>query len=90
MWFVCVVCCVMWRVYCTGLQDALESFRTQISAGPVQQEPRPLPYLEDADYARSSYNIALQVDIQPRGEPVPNTVTRSNLRHMYWNMKQHL
>ena len=56
----------------------------------MQVEPTPLPYLQDPGYATGSYDISLQVDIHPQGEERPSTVSRSNLRHMYWNMKQQL
>ena len=41
--------------------DALDGFRCETSAGPVQANPEPLPYLRDPNYAQSSYNVQLQV-----------------------------
>ncbi len=41
--------------------DALDSFRCSTSAGPVQDNPTPLPYLVDPDYARSTYDVRLEV-----------------------------
>jgi len=70
--------------------DALEPFRCTTSAGEVQTDPEPLPYLRDPDYARSSYDIRLEVAIRPTGDATPSTISVSNLRHMYWNAKQQL
>jgi fumarylacetoacetase len=63
--------------------DALDDLRV---AGPVQ-EPAVLPYLEYEGHGH--YNVGLEVDIvTPDG--VATTISRSNLRHMYWNMNQQL
>jgi len=70
--------------------DALEPFRCTSSAGPIQENPTPLPYITDPQYDRGAYNIALEVAVQPPDESSPSTITRSNFRHMYWNMKQQL
>lgn len=40
---------------------ALEPFRTEPSFGPVQQNPTPLPYITDPNYARGTYDIQLTV-----------------------------
>ena len=63
--------------------DALEPFRT---SGPVQN-PKVLPYLE---YKNDKHlNIDLSVSIKiPNGEE--KVVTKSNYKHMYWNMNQQL
>lgn len=63
--------------------DALEPFRT---AGP-NQDPPVLPYLEQS--GASNYSIDLEVAIQPEsgGETV---VCRSNMKHLYWSMRQQL
>lgn len=63
--------------------DALEAFRVE---GPVQ-DPKVFPYLE---YSGDKHiDIALEVAIAlPDGGE--KTVTRSNYRHMYWNMNQQL
>ena len=63
--------------------DALDPYRVP---GPVQ-DPKVLPYLEyEGD---SHYDLDLEVEIVP-----PNgqgkIVCRSNLKHMYWNMRQQL
>ncbi len=63
--------------------DALEPFRV---AGP-KQEPTPLPYLQvDGD---QNIDINLEVTIKPEnGEET--RVSKSNFKHMYWNMAQQL
>ena len=61
--------------------EALEQARCD---APVQ-EPAPLPYLRDN---AGTYDIALQVDIKTnKGQA---TVSRSNLKWMYWTLKQQL
>ena len=64
--------------------DALEAAACTPSSGP--QVPAPLPYLADPAYG--SYDVELEVDIvTPAFSAV---VSRSNLRHMYWNARQQL
>ena len=63
--------------------DALEPFRV---AGPVQ-DPKVLPYLEYSGDKHVDINI--EVIIQPEGGD-ENVVSRSNYKHMYWNMNQQL
>lgn len=64
--------------------DALEPFRC---AGP-EQDPNPLPYLESpGDW---SYDINLEVGIQPDGREAADVVCRSNFKYMYWNICQQL
>jgi fumarylacetoacetase len=70
--------------------DALEPFKCSTSAGPVQENPSPLPYLQDPNYATSTYDVKLNVDILPEGEAEKSTISHSNLKYMYWNMKQQL
>eukprot|EP01100_Stratorugosa_tubuloviscum_P007350 TRINITY_DN3067_c1_g1_i1.p1 TRINITY_DN3067_c1_g1~~TRINITY_DN3067_c1_g1_i1.p1 ORF type:complete len:465 (-),score=241.76 TRINITY_DN3067_c1_g1_i1:77-1366(-) len=65
--------------------DALEPFRTQ---GPAQEDPTPLPYLRDN--SPSAYDINLEVAIKTEKLEQPFTVCRSNLKYMYWSMKQQL
>lgn len=63
--------------------DALEPFRV---AGP-QQDPPVLPYLQ---YTGSKhFDIQLEVGIVPEGA-IETTLTRSNHKHLYWNMAQQL
>jgi len=63
--------------------DALEQFRV---SGPNQQ-PEPLPYLKYS--GDKNIDINLEVIIQPETAN-ENTVSRSNYKHMYWNMSQQL
>lgn len=63
--------------------DALEPFRV---AGP-EQDPKPLPYLENNGAA--NFDIALEVLLQPEGGSA-ETISRSNYKYMYWNMRQQL
>eukprot|EP00602_Paraphysomonas_sp_CaronLab_P009709 CAMPEP_0185024984 /NCGR_PEP_ID=MMETSP1103-20130426/8119_1 /TAXON_ID=36769 /ORGANISM="Paraphysomonas bandaiensis, Strain Caron Lab Isolate" /LENGTH=686 /DNA_ID=CAMNT_0027558089 /DNA_START=53 /DNA_END=2113 /DNA_ORIENTATION=- len=72
--------------------DALEPFRCSSSAGPEQTDPNPtpLPYINDPNYATGAYDIKLEVAILPENQSTPSPVTRSNFRHLYWNMRQQL
>jgi fumarylacetoacetase len=63
--------------------DALQPFRTK---GP-KQDPKPLPYLQQAD--NMAYDIKLQAAIKPQGG-VETIVTNSNFKYMYWSMAQQL
>lgn len=63
--------------------DALEPYRTE---GP-KPEKELLPYLRFS--GKKSFDINLEVAIQPDGAE-ETTVTRSNFKHMYWNMSQQL
>ncbi|MBT8252449.1 MAG: fumarylacetoacetase [Flavobacteriaceae bacterium] len=63
--------------------DALEPFRVD---GP-KQKPQPLPYLQYS--GKKSFDINLEAAIQPKGAK-EKVVTRSNFKHMYWNMAQQL
>jgi len=65
--------------------EALEPFRVQ---GPVQTDPTPLPYLQDNTPA--AYDIKLEVAIKTEKGDRPYTIARSNLKYMYWSMKQQL
>ena len=53
--------------FCTSISpwivtlDALDAFRCQSSAGAVQNDPVPLPYLIDADYHRGTFDVQLEV-----------------------------
>jgi len=64
--------------------DALEPFRVQ---GP-EQEPVPLPYLK-TDLA-NGYDITLEVTLQSESMTTSQTISRSNLKYMYWSMEQML
>lgn len=63
--------------------DALEPFKV----GGPNQDPKVLPYLE---YEGNHHvDIQLEVAIQP-SESTETIVSRSNYKHMYWNMNQQL
>ena len=64
--------------------EALEPFRVP---GPEQQ-PEPLPYLRQQ--GAHSFDIALEVDLQPQDATAPSTICRTNYRAMYWSMAQQL
>lgn len=64
--------------------EALDPFRVQ---GP-EQNPEVLPYLRTQ--GKKNYDINLEVDLQPQGQPEPTTISRTNYRYMYWNMVQQL
>ncbi len=63
--------------------DALEPFRVDNP----KQDPAPLPYLQ-VD-GKKSYDINLQVGIQPEGAN-ETVVANSNFKYMYWTMTQQL
>lgn len=64
--------------------DALEPFRC---ASPSQEDPKPLPYLQQTgDHA---FDINLEVIIAPENGEA-KTVSKSNLKYMYWTMAQQL
>jgi len=52
------------------------------------QDPEPFPYLKHSD--PYTFDVALEVAIQPEGEAASSVVSRSNFKHMYWTMKQQL
>lgn len=64
--------------------DALEPFRVQ---GP-QQDPAPLPYLK-SDSA-SGIDITLEVTLQSATMDQAQTISRSNMKHLYWSLTQML
>lgn len=70
--------------------EALEPFRCESSAGPVQDNPQPLPYLIDPNYAKGTYNVNLEVSIKPETESEYSNISVSNFKYLYWNMKQQL
>ena len=63
--------------------EALEPFRVE---GP-RQEPEPLDYLRQS--GSHNYDIALEVDLTPRGGRT-TTISRSNFRNMYWSTAQQI
>lgn len=64
--------------------DALEPFRVR---GP-EQDPAPLPYLK-ADSA-SGFDIKLEVTLQSARMDSAQTISRSNMKHLYWSIEQML
>jgi fumarylacetoacetase len=79
--------------WCVSI-DALKGFACASSTGPVQGgnegDPTPLPYITDPDYAKGLYDVELEITIQGASDEVPSTISRSNLKHMYWNFRQQL
>jgi fumarylacetoacetase len=63
--------------------EALEPFKV---AGP-KQDPKVLPYLKYT--GKNNYDIQLEVALQPKNSEA-HTVSNSNLKYMYWNMRQQL
>lgn len=66
---------------------ALEPYRV---ATPAQDAPEPLPYLRQASGSKQSFNIQLEVDLKTPEMAAPETITRSNLKYMYWSLAQQL
>lgn len=64
--------------------DALEPFRVD---GP-KQDFAPLPYLrtDSAD----GYDIQLEVTLQSQGMDIAQTISRSNMKYLYWSIVQQL
>ncbi|HRQ40294.1 MAG TPA: fumarylacetoacetase [Chloroflexota bacterium] len=60
---------------------ALRPFQTP---GPTQ-DPTPLPYLQTAN---TTYDIQLEVSLKSERMDMPQVISRSNFRHLYWNMAQ--
>jgi fumarylacetoacetase len=75
--------------WCISL-DALSEFACSSSSGAAQTDPKPLPYIDDPNYATGSYDINLDISIQGADDSEASIVSRSNLKHMYWNFKQQL
>jgi len=63
--------------------DALEPFRVD---GP-EQDPEVLPYLES--YGSKNFDINLEVAIKSQGSE-EKVISRTNFKHMYWNVNQQL
>ncbi|KAJ2826113.1 hypothetical protein IWW50_002532 [Coemansia erecta] len=68
--------------------DALEPFRVM---QPLQ-DPEPLPYLRCSSTAdaRAGFDINLNVHIKPSESEEYFPLTRSNLKYMYWSLRQQL
>lgn len=75
-----------WVVTTAALED--NGFACMTSNGPVQENPKPLPYLHDDNYG--SFDVHLTVKIQSASSSQPELVCQSNFRNLYWNAKQQL
>ncbi len=64
--------------------DALEPFRVPLPG----QDPAPLPYLR-SDSA-SGIDITLEVTLQSARMDKPQTISRSNMKYLYWSIDQML
>lgn len=64
----------------------LEALKPFATAGP-QQNPEPLPYLQQPN--PRNFDLNLEVSLQPDGE-APQTISRSNYKHLYWSVQQQL
>jgi fumarylacetoacetase len=64
--------------------EALEEFKVPN----VAQDPKPFPYLVHED--KFNFDVNLEVQIRPENSTKSTTVSKSNLKHMYWTMKQQL
>lgn len=62
--------------------DALQPFRVSLPA----QQPAVLPYLQQAE--RYSYDVQLDVSLQPATAVQATPISRSNLQHLYWTLEQ--
>lgn len=62
--------------------EALKPYRCE---APLQS-PEPLPYLREKD--RHSFDIHLEVELQPAGAAHGTVVARSNYKKMYWTIAQ--
>ena len=66
--------------------EALEPFRVPA----VAQDPEPLEYLRQPEERRTTFDIHLEVSLQPGDAARPTTLCRTNFRHLYWTMAQQL
>lgn len=66
---------------------ALEPFR---AATPAQSDPVPLPYLQQRPGSTQGFDVALDVGLQTAEMQAPETISRSNLKYMYWSLAQML
>ena len=65
--------------------DALQPFKTE---SPVQENPKPLPYLQATD-TKYSYDIHLEAHIKTEKSEFQR-ITKTNFKYMYWTMAQQL
>ena len=66
--------------------DALEPF---FCIGP-QQDPEPLPYLNEGADRKTSIDVQLQVAIRPDNCQEYSPVSNTNLKYMYWSVRQQI
>ncbi len=64
--------------------EALEPFQCD----PPAQDPQPLPYLRAQTDA--TYDIRLEVRLQPAGAGESAPLSRTNFKHLYWSVRQQL
>ncbi len=64
--------------------DALEPFRIE----GMRQEPDPLPHLKQGGLKH--FDVELEVAIQSEKMTRPQTICRSNMKHLYWSIAQQL
>jgi fumarylacetoacetase len=66
--------------------EALAPFRV---AGP-EQDPQPLPYLQQGREVKAGVDIHLEVQLRPEHSRQASTICRTNFKHLYWSMAQQL
>ncbi|KAI9345669.1 hypothetical protein BDR26DRAFT_856423 [Obelidium mucronatum] len=64
--------------------DALEPFRVAQPA----QDPTPVSYLKSGP--KDAYDLQLECTLKPAGSTENYTISKTNLKYMYWSMKQQL
>ena len=64
--------------------QALEPFKTRHAL----QNPPPIQQLDDPEHV--SWNVKLQLNIQPEGTSKATEVVRSNLLNQYWTIRQQI
>ncbi len=69
---------------------------TPFRCAPPEQEPTPLPYLRRTSAADGpppagwALDIRLEVGLRPGANASPQTICRTNFRHMYWTIAQQI
>jgi fumarylacetoacetase len=64
--------------------DALQPFRV---ASPVQI-PEPLAYLNEGKDRATAFDVNLEVHLKPAPSAPVTTLSKTNLKHMYWSIFQ--
>ena len=64
--------------------DALEPFRIE----GMKQDPDPLPHLKQG--GMKHFDLELEVSLQSEKMKKPQTICRSNMKHLYWSIAQQL